>query len=322
MPKLIMMRISKDITGTRAFPRGDAQHDRHEAVRSELRLPYQERIRLKKLAQRRMKTRQQRAVTPLKVGILNVGTLTGQGMELVDMMERRKINVLCLRETKWKGQKARGMGNGYKLYYNGVDGRRNGAGIVLDPELKKGVLSVSRESDRLIWIKMEINKVAVNVVSAYTPQQGCDEEEEKEEFWDLMDEVMGKIPGNEIVWLGGNLNGHIGQGNAGVEEITGKVGSSERNATGEKIVDFAMRNKIAILNTYFKKEVSRRTTYKSGGNTSQVDYLLCRRDQLKHSTDCTVLPGESVAKQHRLVICKIELQTQRQSKQNGIRKTK
>ena len=28
------MRISKDITGTRAFPRGDAQHDRREAVRS------------------------------------------------------------------------------------------------------------------------------------------------------------------------------------------------------------------------------------------------------------------------------------------------
>ena len=42
------------------------------------------------------------------------------------------------------------MGNGYKLYYNGVDGRRNGVGIVLDSELKKGVLSVSRESDRLI----------------------------------------------------------------------------------------------------------------------------------------------------------------------------
>ena len=33
------MRISKDITGARAFPRGDAQHDRREAVRSGLRLP-------------------------------------------------------------------------------------------------------------------------------------------------------------------------------------------------------------------------------------------------------------------------------------------
>ena len=124
------------------------------------------------------------------------------------------------------------------------------------------------------------------------------------------------------MWFGGDLNGHVGQDNAGVEEVMGKFGLSDRNATGEKIVDFAMRNKMAILNTYFKKEVPRRTTYKSGGNTSQVDHLLCRRDQLKHSTDCTVLPGESVAKQHRLVICKIELQTQRQSKQKGIRKTK
>ena len=108
MPNLIMMRVSKDITGTRAFLRGDAQHDRREAVRSGLRLPYQERIRLKELAQRR----QQKAVTPLKVGTLNVGTLRGRSMELVDMLERRKINVLCLQETKWKGQKAREMGKG------------------------------------------------------------------------------------------------------------------------------------------------------------------------------------------------------------------
>ena len=30
------MRISKDITGIRAFPRGDAQHDRREAVRNKI----------------------------------------------------------------------------------------------------------------------------------------------------------------------------------------------------------------------------------------------------------------------------------------------
>ena len=54
----------------------------------------------------------------------------------------------------------------------------------------------------------------------------------------------------------------------------GKFGLSERNATRGKIVDFAVRNKMAILNIYFMKEASRRAIYKSGGNTSQLDYLL------------------------------------------------
>ena len=88
----------------------------------------------------------------------------------------------------------------------------------------------------------------LGTVSAYAPQQGY-AEEEKEEFWDLMNEMMGKIPGKEIVWLGGDLNGYLGQGNAGVEEVMGKFDLSESNAPGENIVDFAMRNKMAILNT-------------------------------------------------------------------------
>ena len=187
----------------------------------------------------------------------------------------------------------------------------------MDPESKKGEISMSKESDRLIWMNLEVNKVTVNVVNVYAPQQECDEEK-KEEFWGLIDEVMRKITEEEIMWLGGDLNGHLGEDNAGMEEIIGKFGLSERNATGEKMVDFAVRNKMAILNTYFMKEASRRAMYKSRSNTSQMDYLLCGRDQLKHFTDCTVLPEETVAEQHRLVICKIELRTRRQLKQKGI----
>ena len=42
----------------------------------------------------------------LKVGTLNVGTMTGKSRELADVMERRKVDVLCVQETRWKGEKA------------------------------------------------------------------------------------------------------------------------------------------------------------------------------------------------------------------------
>ena len=55
----------------------------------------------------------------LKVGTLNVGTMTGKSRELADVMERRKVDALCVQETRWKGEKARCIGEGCKLWYNG-----------------------------------------------------------------------------------------------------------------------------------------------------------------------------------------------------------
>ena len=41
----------------------------------------------------------------VRVGTLNVGTMTGKSREIVDMIERRQLDVLCIRETKWKGSR-------------------------------------------------------------------------------------------------------------------------------------------------------------------------------------------------------------------------
>ena len=85
----------------------------------------------------------------IRVGTLNIGTMTGRGRELADMMERRNVDILCLQEIKWKGSKARNNGGGCKLFYNAADGRKNGIGIVLREDLAESVLKVKRVSDRL-----------------------------------------------------------------------------------------------------------------------------------------------------------------------------
>ncbi|KAK3517593.1 hypothetical protein QTP70_012951 [Hemibagrus guttatus] len=85
-------------------------------------------------------------------------------------MERRKVDILCVQETRWKGSKARSIGAGFKLFYYGVDSKRNGVGVVLKEEFVRNVLEV-----------------------------GC-ELEEKERFCSELDEVMESIPtGDEEV---------------------------------------------------------------------------------------------------------------------------
>jgi len=37
----------------------------------------------------------------LRIGIVNVGTMSGRDGEVIDMLERRKIDICCLQETRW-----------------------------------------------------------------------------------------------------------------------------------------------------------------------------------------------------------------------------
>lgn len=159
----------------------------------------------------------------VRVGTLNVGTMTGKGRELADMMERRNVDILCIQETTWKGSKARRTGGGLKLFYHGVDGRRNWVEIMLKEEHAKSVLEVKRVSDRVMSMKLETECVMMNIVSAYAPQVGCEVEEE-EEFWS-------------------EFNGHVGEDD---EEVMGRYGVKVRSVEGQMVMEFEKRMEIAV----------------------------------------------------------------------------
>ena len=89
------------------------------------------------------------------------------------MMVKRKVDILCVQETKWKGSKARNIGDGCKLFYHGEDGRRNGVGVILSEEYIGIVLEVKRVSDRMMYMNLATDGVMVTVISAYDPQVGC-----------------------------------------------------------------------------------------------------------------------------------------------------
>ena len=59
-------------------------------------LPQKWRLRTKKLARIRV-----RFLT------VNIGTMTGKSREVAEMLKRRRVEIACVQETKWKGNKAR-----------------------------------------------------------------------------------------------------------------------------------------------------------------------------------------------------------------------
>ena len=91
------------------------------------------------------------------------------------------------------------------------------------------MVSVSR-SDRDMSLKLFMEGLTFNIVSACAPQIGC--AEEKEEFWEEMDQSIGAIPPGERVLIGADLNGHIGRD--GVARAHGEWGAGE-NEGGQRI---------------------------------------------------------------------------------------
>ena len=131
--------------------------------------------------------------------------------------------------------------------------------------------------------------------------------EEKNDFSQDLDGLIESISKQEIIVLGADLNGHVGKGKIGAEEIIWRYSAGTRNKEESMVVDFAKRMDLAVVNIYFKKKDKHRVTYKSGGKGTQVDYVMCRRRDLKEMCDCKVMVNKCVAKQHHIVICQMVL---------------
>jgi hypothetical protein len=110
------------------------------------------------------------------------------------------------------------------------------------------------------------------------------------------------IPSGEKLFIGGDLNGHVGTSNIGFERVHGGFGYGIRNKEGEDVLSFALAYYMIVANTLFKNRESHLVTFNSGHHSSQIDFILSRREDRSVCLDCKVIPGESVVHQHKLVV--------------------
>ena len=121
----------------------------------------------------------------------------------------------------------------------------------------------------VIFQTIESIHAVVNVICAYAPQVGS-QDEQKDTFWRQMDQELREIPEGERVIVGGDLNGHVGISREAIERIHGGWGVGEKNEERERVTHFAMAFDVSIVNTFFEKRPNHLVTYKSGGRESQI----------------------------------------------------
>jgi hypothetical protein len=134
---------------------------------------------------------------------------------------------------------------------------------VLDKRLKDGVVDIKRQGDRIILVKLLIGDLVFNVISAYAPQIGLNESI-KRQFWEQLDALVISVPKSEKLFIGGDLNGHVGSTRVGFDGMDGGFGYESRNQEGVGILNFALAYDLFVMNTLFRKRVSHLVTFSSG----------------------------------------------------------
>ena len=247
----------------------------------------------------------------VKVCTVNVGTLRGRGRELVDMLDRRKVDICFIQEVRYKNEGCNVIGDEeqkYKLWYKGNPEGTNGVGILMKHEMADNVIDVTRHSDRLISIKAVFGDSIWHFFSLYAPQVGRPPIE-KEEFWEMVEEEIGRLNPSDGLVIGGDVNAHVGTDIEGYEEVLGLYGFGERNPEGVTVLDICKNQGLRVLNSYFKKGREKKITFKSGGAETEIDLIMMRPKTGVAATDCAAIPGESFLTQHRAVRAKINIKS-------------
>jgi hypothetical protein len=73
-----------------------------------------------------------------------------------------------------------------------------------------------------------------------------------------LDGLVRAVPSSEKLYIGGDLNGHVGSTSAGFEVAHGGFSYGSRNHEGEDVLDFAMAFDLMIANHYPSLVLSRR----------------------------------------------------------------
>ncbi|XP_016470135.2 uncharacterized protein LOC107792439 [Nicotiana tabacum] len=125
---------------------------------------------------------------------------------------------------------------------------------------------------------------------------------------------MRSIPPAERLFIGVDFNGHIGFIACGYDEVHGGFGFGDMNVGGTSLLDFAREFELVIANSSFPNRGEHLVTFQSTLAKTHIDYLLLRRYDRGLCKDCKVIPGKSLATQHRLLLMDVGIMMKRKKR--------
>ncbi|VDP52747.1 unnamed protein product [Heligmosomoides polygyrus] len=102
--------------------------------------------------------------------------LTGRSCELVEALERRRVDFCAVQETRWAGRKSRDIGRSFKSVLCGSPKTTSGVGIIVSERFRGSNINVESFNDRLMKIVVAAKERLYHFFSSYAPHSGCSDQ--------------------------------------------------------------------------------------------------------------------------------------------------
>jgi hypothetical protein len=225
---------------------------------------------------------------------------------MMDEIEELHMDIVGIQETKWPGEgELKSQDGKHTLIYSGRNDnvRRQGVGLALSENAYANLLEFEHMSERMCRARIKCEFYNLSVVCAYAPTNDA-EEDEKDDFYEALEECYSNLPGHDMKIVIGDLNAKVGREKAlfgdsiGVDSL-----HATSNENGIRLGSFAVATQMVIGGTIFKHKDIHKGTWKSpdGQTTNQIDHILV---DMRHRTglqDVRVKRGATCDTDHFLV---------------------
>ena len=118
----------------------------------------------------------------------------------------------------------------------------------------------------------------MSIIQCYAPIEGADDEE-KDDFYAQLQEVLEAVPKHDVLLVTGDLNAKIESDNTGFEQYIGKHRLGTRENNEETFMELCVENDMAIGGTMFKHNDIHKQTWNSqdGVTFNQIDHVTINR---------------------------------------------
>ncbi|XP_071455118.1 craniofacial development protein 2-like [Hetaerina americana] len=139
------------------------------------------------------------------------------------------------------------------------------------------------------------------IVQVYMPTSSH-LEEEIEEVYEQLEEVIGVAKRKENLIVMEDWNAVVGEGREGRSVNQFVLG--KRNSAGERQIGFCNERKMVEANTLFEQHRRKRYTWKMPGDRAryQVDYIFVRTRYRNHVKQCKSYLSADIKTDHNLVV--------------------
>ena len=243
--------------------------------------------------------------------------------QVVSELEKYRVVVAGLQETKWFGNEVYKVGESVVLSAGrdvprerGNGQRGEGVAIVLPgPAVdawRAGGSQWKAWDSRLITATLEIGggrSGRLHLLSCYAPTFAASREE-KNSFFDLLQDALSSIPSEECYVMLGEFNARVGSRAVQAGEWwyeRGPNGYGELNEAGMELLSFLSTNEATVCNTWFqKKEIHKQTgQHPKSHKWHCIDYVIMKVEHRRRCLDVCVMRGADCNTDHRLVRAKL-----------------